>query len=66
MKVLSALVLCLISLKFVSSHSSKRAIVFQSVRKCAKESGLDYTTISKYLKGDFTNETKEAKVKIVQ
>ena len=65
MKVLSALVLCLMSINVVYgiSNSPKRTIVFKSARKCAKENGIDFTIVTKFLKGDFSKETEDSKVR---
>lgn len=48
----------------ISAHPNKRTLAFRAVKKCAKENGIDYLSVSNYFKGDFTSEDKAVKVSL--
>lgn len=63
MKVLVVLALYFIAANAHVSNPSKKAAVFKSVKKCAREHGVNIKIASDFLKGKFSTETEEAKVK---
>jgi hypothetical protein len=63
--ILSVLALCLVSFEDISAQPSKRSIAFRTVRKCANEHGLNMKTVTSLVRGDFSNDTKDTKVKFM-
>lgn len=62
MKTTSLALLCLISFKMVSGTPSRKTVLLKSAQNCAKEVGINFKTALNYVKGDFSDETREAKV----
>ena len=62
MKLTSIIILCLIGLKSIAGHPSKRSVAFKAVKKCAKQHNLDLMTVTSLIKGDFSNDSRDTKV----
>lgn len=47
-----------------SAVSTAKTVAYNTAQKCAKQHGIEYLEMKKYMKGDFESKTEKAKVNI--
>lgn len=64
MKVQAVVFICFMCISAIRSQPNKRVVLFKTVQKCAKEYNLDFKSATGLVNGDFTQKTKDAKVRV--
>lgn len=57
----TVLIIVLISCS-TSASSTSKTVAFNAAQKCAKQNGIDYLVMKKFVKGEFEVKSEKAKV----